>query len=877
MRAIGWRLGLWFGLFGLLLVLVARDAGAAMYVNDGGRDALLARTAREDRVPLIVGLELGGEPFAPEASLGAAAAAAQRGAIAAARTSMLDELAAGEAEVYASWDSLPYVAMRVGAAGLRRLEKSASVASIAEDTLAAPVLASAMPHIGADLTVAAGYDGAGQAVVILDTGIQADHPFYGGRVVEEACFSAAGGGVSLCPNGTGSQFGAGAADAETAQCFNGAANICNHGSHVAGIAAGADPGPPNDAPDAIDGVAPGADIIAIQIFSRFNDSGSCAGSAPCVLSWASDQLSALDYVNSTLRLSWDIAAINMSLGGGMYTAACDFDFRKSVIDGLLTNGIATVIAAGNDGWTDAVGAPGCISSAVTVGSINDPGDGVTSFSNMHAVVDLVAPGRLVVSSVTGDSYANFSGTSMATPVVAGAFAVMKAADPGASVADILSDLQATGVTVVDARVANPPGAATGQSVQRLQLDNAVGAIVSDCGNGSVELGESCDGAAAGACPTGVCDPDCTCEDPVCGNDIIEEGEQCDGTEDAACPGLCVAPGGSGECVCPDPDSCVAAREVDTLPYSDALVTIDATVDPDDPLLPCGAGGQQAHSVWYRFTAPGSATYVVDTFGSTYDTVLAVMTGSCGAFTVHHCNDDTSTLQSQIVFTATAGQTYYIEVTSFSSGAGGVLLLHLAQQAPPPTPTALPTPTPNPLACPTDVDQGCHTGFAKGRLLIKADQPGSEKLVAKLLKGPALAQADMGNPLVGGGTAYSLCIYDGVGSLAGELVVDAAGGFCGKPCWKSLGGDPPNGKGYRFTGDPFFIASDGISKILYKGGDAGKSKLIVKGSGSGLPNGIALGLQASTSATVQMRASDADCLSVTLDDITKQEAGFFKAK
>lgn len=838
---------------------------------------MLARVASEESVPLIVGLDLAGTAFAPEASIGAAAIAAQRSAIASARQSLADSLAAGEAEIYAQWESLPYVAIRVTAAGLSRIEKSPAVATIAEDTLAAPVLASAMPHIGADLTVAAGYDGAGQAVVILDTGIDADHPFYGGRVVEEACFSAGGGGVSLCPNGTNTQVGAGAADAETAQCFNGAANLCNHGSHVAGIAAGADPGAPNPAPDGIDGVATGADIIAIQIFTRFNDSFYCGSSTPCVLAWGSDQMSALNYVNGTLRLSWDIASVNMSLGGGMYTAACDFDPLKSAIDGLLTNGIATVIAAGNDGWTDALGAPGCISSAVTVGSINDPGDGVTSFSNMHAVVDLVAPGRLIVSSVTGDSYANFSGTSMATPVVAGAFAVMKAADPGASVADILSDLQTTGVTVIDARAANPSGSATGQSVQRVQLDAAVGSIVSDCGNGIAELGESCDGSDAGACPTSVCDPDCTCEDPVCGNDIIEEGEQCDGTEDAACPGVCVAPGESGECICPDPDTCVAAREVDTLPYTDALVTTDATVDPDDPSLPCGAGGQQLHSVWYRFTAPASATYVIDTFGSTYDTVLAVMTGSCGAFTVHHCNDDTTTLQSQIVFSASAGQTYYIEVTSYSSGPGGLLILHLSQQAATPTPTALPTPTPNPHACPADADQTCQTGFAKGYLLFKADQPGNEKVIAKLLKGPALAQTDMGNPLFPGGTAYSLCIYDGGGELAGEMVADAAGQVCGgKLCWKSVGGSPPNGKGYKFGNDGSFPA-DGLTKVLYKGGDAGKSKLIVKGSGSSLPSSVPLGLQGATSATVQMRASDGECLSVTVNEVSKNELGFFKAK
>lgn len=66
-----------------------------------------------------------------------------------------------------------------------------------------------------------------------------------------------------------------------------------------------------------------------------------------------------------------------------------------------------------------------------------------------------------------------------------------------------------------------------------------------CGNDLIESGEQCDGTDPGSCPTGVCDPDCTCEAPVCGNDVLEAGEQCDGTDDAACPGQC-----DGACGCP---------------------------------------------------------------------------------------------------------------------------------------------------------------------------------------------------------------------------------------------------------------------------------------------------------------------------------------
>ena len=83
--------------------------------------------------------------------------------------------------------------------------------------------------------------------------------------------------------------------AETAQCLNMGANLCDHGPHVAGIAAGTAAGvdgrPGN-------GVAPGADIIAIQVFTRFNttgDDGCGAGPAPCVHLRA-DSLLALQHV-----------------------------------------------------------------------------------------------------------------------------------------------------------------------------------------------------------------------------------------------------------------------------------------------------------------------------------------------------------------------------------------------------------------------------------------------------------------------------------------------------------------------------------------------------------------------------------------------------
>lgn len=273
-------------------------------------------------------------------------------------------------------------------------------------------LASALNSIQGELMHNEGAEGLGKAIVIFDTGVEAAHPFLSGRVIDEACFSsnyAPHSATSLCPNGQEISN-----DPGSGEPCDTTIRGCDHGTHVAGIAASSDA--------ANTGVAPRADIISLQIFSRFDDPGIC-GTVPCVLTYRSDQIEALRYVRNTLLLRHPIAAINMSIGGGSYSS-CPNDLRASYIRELRTLGIATVISSGNDGWEGTVGAPGCIPSAITVGATNDDGD-VAIFSNSGPEVDLMAPGVRVTSSVPGGGTAEFRGTSMAAPMVAGAIAALQ--------------------------------------------------------------------------------------------------------------------------------------------------------------------------------------------------------------------------------------------------------------------------------------------------------------------------------------------------------------------------------------------------------------------------------------------------------------------
>jgi len=252
--------------------------------------------------------------------------------------------------------------------------------------------------------------GAGVTAYILDTGILASHVDFTGRVAA---------GYTAIADGRG-------------------ATDCNgHGTHVAGTVGGA-----------TWGIAKGVSLVPVRVLP-------CTG--PGTLSAV---LAGLDWVNANARRP---AVVNMSLGGG----------ASSTIDNAVANtvskGITVVVAAGNEAVDACTQSPARAPSAITVGATTS-GDARASYSNFGTCLDVFAPGSSIRSAwYTGTTVtATSSGTSMAAPHVAGLAALMLAAAPASTPAQLDQRLKST------ATLGKVTGAGTG-SPNRLVHTSAVAA------------------------------------------------------------------------------------------------------------------------------------------------------------------------------------------------------------------------------------------------------------------------------------------------------------------------------------------------------------------------------------------------------------------
>ena len=312
-------------------------------------------------------------------------------------------------------------------AALARLQRDPGVVGITAARELGPALAESAAQVHAEAAWNAGLTGAGQTIAVIDSGVDAAHPMLSGRVVDEACFTEAlpGGGGS-CPNGQTTQVGAGAA----VPC---ASTGCDHGTHVASIAAGRTNG-------GLRGIAPDASVLSVQVFTPASNGPSTN---------ISEVLAAFEWVYEQ-RNRFAIAAINLSVASAVAEPTpCADDAVEQAVQRLRAVGIAVVAAAGNSGATSHLSYPACVPGVVSVSSVGATG-AASSFANRAPALSLFGPGEFVVAATLGNATTTKSGTSQAAPHVAGALAAFRQARPTASVDDLVRHFDRTADTVVGA-------------------------------------------------------------------------------------------------------------------------------------------------------------------------------------------------------------------------------------------------------------------------------------------------------------------------------------------------------------------------------------------------------------------------------------------
>lgn len=301
--------------------------------------------------------------------------------------------------------------------------------------------------VRSDQTNALGFRGAGQAIAVIDTGVDYMVADLGGAAFPNTKVI---GGTDVADK-----------DSDPMDCEG-------HGTSIAAVAAG-----PR-------GVAPDAKIVAIKVFpSQDATNATCQDTASF-----SDIIAGINYA-ITNRTTFAITAINISLGGTFEDSLdhgyCDGEDPGSTdaIDAATAAGMVVVVASGNDALTNQLAVPSCISSAVSVGAVypenrgrvswsdgaggvlctDQPAssDGIVCFSNSTSPLSLLAPGAFWNVVTKGGGQDSFSGTSPATAAVSGAVVLLRQARPDLSPVGLVGVLRSTGKGISDPRngVATP--------------------------------------------------------------------------------------------------------------------------------------------------------------------------------------------------------------------------------------------------------------------------------------------------------------------------------------------------------------------------------------------------------------------------------------
>ena len=395
--------------------------------------------------------------------------------------------------------------------------------------------------------LSAGYtnsDGNGVRVCVIDTGIDTDHLMYSDRIDSSAGFDFAN-NDSLPEDDHG------------------------HGSHVAGIAVGRTGLSVNfdcDGVESFQGIAPAATLIGVKVLD--SDGGG----------YDSDVIAGINHCVGNAQAD----VINLSLGAGNYSGTCDSNSVAAAANQAVDNGVVVVAASGNEGYVNSMITPACASKVIAVGatykadyprceatdssfswcldslcltSCTDAtpnADDLVCFSNKSDNLDVVAPGSVIwsaSSAVGGNSITQKSGTSMASPHVAGLAALILSEEPTLTPAEVREVIRNGAIDMGTQGFDRSYGYGRVDVLKSLALLGGPQCIDNiDCNDSDSCTTDTCsDGVCSNqpiecqqgeVCVDGICSPLL----PECGNGICEDDEDC-----TICPDDCISGGDVGGC------------------------------------------------------------------------------------------------------------------------------------------------------------------------------------------------------------------------------------------------------------------------------------------------------------------------------------------
>jgi len=341
---------------------------------------------------------------------------------------VLSELSEKDFKIKFRYNVVNGFAGEVTKEGLKVLSENPLVESIYSEKILHTTLQESVPIINADDVwniqgTSGNITGQGQVVCVIDSGIDYTHPDLGG-CIGPGCKVLDG--IDFINND------------------NDPMDDNSHGTHVAGIVA---------ANGGIKGVAPDAKLLAVKVC---DSSTSCTGSA---------MIAGTDWcVNNVYN--YNVSVLTMSIGDhGEYNQNNCPTWMDSSINMANSFNLPITISSGNEGHKNGISYPACSSNATSVGMTYDENlgsqnlgsctdsttdvDKVVCRSNTGSILDLMAPGFRINSTVLNGNYDGYWGTSMATPHVAGTIALMKQLNSGMTPDTIEAKLKSTGVPVID--------------------------------------------------------------------------------------------------------------------------------------------------------------------------------------------------------------------------------------------------------------------------------------------------------------------------------------------------------------------------------------------------------------------------------------------